>query len=95
MINGYKRGLAGKTKEFIVTTSVLASGEISRSYKAVNSEEDWIAIKQKTEQDIESTHKTVGEYIYDTLLIKPNQKIRGRLIRTIERKFYKKELSDT
>ena len=83
---------AGKTKEFIVTTSVLASGEISRSYKAVNSEEDWIAIKQKTEQDIESTNKTVGEYIYDTLLKNPSQKIRGRLIRTIERKFYKKEL---
>lgn len=81
-----------KTKEFIVTTSVLVSGEISRSYKAVNSEEDWIAIKQKTEQDIETTNKTVGEYIYDTLLIKPNQKIRGRLIRTIERKFYKEEL---
>lgn len=82
----------GKTKEFIVTTSQLASGEIKHSFKAVNSEEDWIAIKQKTEQDISISNKTVGEYIYDTLLQKPNQKIRGKLVRTIERKFYKSEL---
>lgn len=82
----------GKTKEFIVTTKTLASGEVKRTYKAVNSEEDWVAIKQKTEQNIETSGKTVGEYIYDTLLQKPNQKVRGKLIRTIERKFYKDEL---
>ncbi|MDD3788091.1 MAG: type II CRISPR RNA-guided endonuclease Cas9, partial [Petrimonas sp.] len=82
----------GKTKEFIVTTSQLASGETKRTFKAVDSEQDWIAIKQKTEQDISVSNKTVGEYIYDTLLQKPNQKIRGKLVRTIERKFYKIEL---
>lgn len=83
----------GKTKEFIVTTTTLSSGETKLSFKAVDSEQDWIAIKQKTEQDISNSDKTVGEYIYDTLLQQPNQKIRGKLIRTIERKFYKKELS--
>lgn len=82
----------GKTKEFIVTTSTLSSGEIKRTFKAVDSEKDWIAIKQKTQQDISISGKTVGAYIYDTLLQKPNQKIRGKLIRTIERKFYKDEL---
>lgn len=82
----------GKTKEFIVTTTTLANGEVKQSFKAVNSEQDWIAIKQKTEQDISMSEKTVGEYIYDTLLQKPNQKIRGELVRTIERKFYKSEL---
>lgn len=81
-----------KTKEFIVTTSIKKSGEVKRSYKAVNSEEDWLAIKEKTEQEIKESNKTVGEYIYDTLLANPNQKIRGKLIRTIERKFYKQEL---
>mgnify|MGYP000898266972 FL=1 len=81
-----------KTKEYIVTTSKLASGEIKRTYKSVDSEKDWIAIKQKAEQDIATSGKMVGEYIYDTLLQKPYQKIRGKLIRTIERKFYKKEL---
>lgn len=82
----------GKTKEFIVTTTKTASGEIKRTFKAVDSEKDWIAIKQKTEQNIEISHKTVGTYIYDTLLQKPNQKIIGKLVRTIERKYYKDEL---
>ena len=36
--------------------------------------------------------KTVGAYIYDTLLSNPNGKIRGKLVRTIERKYYKDEL---
>lgn len=81
-----------KEKEFIVTTSTLSSGEIKRSFKAVDSEKDWIAIKQKTEKFVNESGKTVGEYIYDTLLAKPNQKIRGKLIRTIERHFYKEEL---
>lgn len=35
----------------------------------------------------------MGEYIYDTLLQQPTQKIRGKLVRTIERKFYKEELT--
>ena len=81
-----------KTKEFIVTTSTTKSGDIKRTYKAVDSEKDWIAIKKKTEQDIEQSGKFICEYIYDTLLAKPNQKIRGKLIKTIERKYYKDEL---
>ncbi len=81
-----------KTKEFIVTTSSLKDGSIKRSFKTVDSEKDWIAIKQKTEQDISASNQTVGEYIYETLLKQPTQKIRGKLIKTIERKFYKKEL---
>lgn len=90
----------GKIKEFIVTENLNEDGSIkvdkegkeSRSFKAVDSEQDWIAIKKSTEEKIENSNKTVGEYIYDTLLQKPNQKIRGKLIRTIERKFYKSEL---
>ncbi len=81
-----------KYKEFIVTTTINKNGEINRSFKTVNAEQDWIAIKKKTEQDIEHSGKQVGEYIFDTLLTQPSQKIRGKLIRTIERKFYKKEL---
>ena len=81
-----------KTREFIVTASTLKDGTIKRSFKAVNSDEDWIAIKQKAEQEIERSNKEVGEYIYETLLENPIQKIRGKLITTIERKFYRKEL---
>jgi len=49
-------------------------------------------IKVKTESVINQSGKTVGTYIYETLLQKPNQKIKGKLIRTIDRHFYKEEL---
>ncbi|MDE3742876.1 type II CRISPR RNA-guided endonuclease Cas9 [Maribacter polysaccharolyticus] len=80
-----------RTKEFIVTIKTLKNGDIKRTYKAVDSEKDWAAIKAKTEQDIERSNKTVGEFIYETLLENPTQKIRGKLVKTIERKFYKDE----
>lgn len=82
----------GKTKEFIVTTSETKNGDIKRTYKTVDSEQDWIAIKKKTEQEIGKSGKTVGTYIYEALLANPMQKIRGKFVRTIERKFYKDEL---
>ncbi len=90
----------GKTQEFIVSTDLNddksiktdKEGKEKRSFKAVDSEKDWVAIKKSTEEKIERSKKTVGEYIYDALLQKPNQKIRGKLVRTIERKFYKDEL---
>ena len=90
----------GKTKEFIVTEDLNEDGTIKtdkdgkekRSFKSVDSEQDWIAIKKSTEEKIENSNQTVGAYIYDMLLQKPNQKIRGKLIRTIERKYYKNEL---
>ena len=83
-----------RAKEFIVTTKQLASGDNKRSFKSVDSESDWPAIKAKTEQDISQSGKSVGQYIYDILLNQPTQKIRGKLIKTIERKFYKQELKD-
>lgn len=44
------------------------------------------------EQEITKYGKTVGTYIYENFLQNTSQKIRGKLIRTIERKFYKEEL---
>ena len=89
----------GKTKEFIVTTDLNDDGSVKtdkegkerRSFRAP-SEDDWTLLKKKTETDINSSHKTVGTYIYDTLLQNPKQKINGKLVRTIERQFYKCEL---
>ena len=89
----------GKYKEFIVTTDINEDGtpkkdkegNIKRSFRAPQ-ENDWTLIKERTQADIELSGKTVGTYIYDTILEKPNQKIRGKLVRTIERKFYKEEL---
>lgn len=90
----------GKIQEFIVTTELNddksiklnKDGNEKRSFKAVDSELDWVAIKKSTEEKIDKSKKTVGCYIYETLLQNPNQKIIGKLVRTIERKFYKEEL---
>ena len=46
----------GKTKEFIVTISTLKSGDYKYTYKAVDSEKDWPAIKAKTENDLSLIH---------------------------------------
>lgn len=82
----------GKEKEFIVTSKLNKDGSIKRTYKKVDSEKDWIAIKKKTEQDINQSNKTIGCFIYDSLLNNPTQKLNGKLVKTIERKFYKEEL---
>lgn len=89
----------GKIKEFIVTTDLNEDGSykldkegnIKRSFRSPK-EEDWSLLKVKTESDLISSGKTVGSYIYDSILQNPQQKIIGKLIRTIERKFYKEEL---
>lgn len=89
----------GKIKEFIVTTDlnedgtpkIDKEGNIKRSFRSPN-EDDWTLIKERTQSDIERSGKTVGAYIYDIILQNPNQKVRGKLVRTIERKFYKDEL---
>lgn len=89
----------GKIKEFIVTTDLNEDGseklgkdgKVKRSFRAPK-EDDWTLLKKKTEYDIEVSGKTVGQYIYDALLAKPDQKIIGKLVRTVERKYYKDEL---
>ena len=89
----------GKIKEFIVTTDLEKDGtpkkdkdgNIKRSFRAPK-EDDWTLLKKKTEFDIDNSHKTVGCYIYDSLLAHPDQKIIGKLVRTVERKYYKEEL---
>ncbi|MCC8146249.1 MAG: type II CRISPR RNA-guided endonuclease Cas9 [Bacteroidales bacterium] len=82
----------GETKEFIVTTKIEKDNNEKRSY-SIPTEEDWTLIKKRTENEIDNSHKTVGSYIYDTLLANPDQKIKGKLIQTIERTFYRKELN--
>src|SRR5690554_1397772 len=87
----------GKTREFIVTHTEQKDGTIKMTYKKVDSEKDWIAIKERSQQDIDgfnSANNTMGvaSYIFESLLKNPNQKIRGKLVKTIERKYYREEL---
>lgn len=89
----------GKTKEFIVTTDLNPDGTIKqdkdgkekRSFRAPG-ENDWGLVKTKTEKFIKDSRKTVGQYIYDSLLEDPSQKIKGKLVRVVERDLYKDEL---
>ena len=93
----------GQEKSIIVTVDIDKdghdkfdeNGQLSRKFKIPTEAEwdsEWKLIKLKTEKDLDNSHKTVGYYIYDNLLQNPNQKIIGKLVRTIERKFYKEEL---
>jgi CRISPR-associated endonuclease Csn1 len=90
----------GKHRDFIVTTELNDDGTIKlnkdneekRSFRSPK-EDDWGLRKIRTEQNINQSEKSVGSFIYDELLKNPNQKIKGELVRTIERKFYKEELS--
>ena len=89
----------GKVKDFIVTTDLNDDGTVKtdkdgkekRSFRAPK-EDDWTLLKKKTEYNIDISGNTVGEYIYNSLLSNPDQKIIGKLVRTIERKYFKDEL---
>ena len=89
----------GKSKEFIVTTQLEKDesvkldrdGEPKISIR-LPKDDDWTLLKKRTEADIEKSEKTVGEFIFDSILANPDVKIIGKLVRTIERKYYKSEL---
>ena len=90
----------GDEVEVIVTTSYDKDGNI-KTDKEGNPKisistplpDEWKLLKKKSENCITESDKTVGEYIYDELLSKPNTKINGKLIRVIDRPFYKDELN--
>lgn len=89
----------GKEREFIVTTQLEKDGStkvdkdgMPKITLRMPGENDWTLIKKRTESDIENSGKTVGEFIFDNILSKPDVKIIGKLVRTVERKFYREEL---
>ncbi len=94
----------GQTREFIYQEKALKDGTKKESLSylptfdeieamdATKKAKFYQKIKIKTENEIKLSGKTVGAFIYDTILQVPEQKIKGKLIRTIERNFYKEEL---
>lgn len=93
-----------ETKEFVLKTTTLKDGSEKKELSFLPTPDEiekmdakrkgkmYAKIKLRTENDIDSSGKTVGCYIYDALLANPSQKINGKLVRTIERKYYKDEL---
>lgn len=89
----------GKTKNFIVSTTINSDGtgaidkdgKVRRTFRAP-ADDDWGLLKLKTQHDIDTSHKTIGEFIYNALLQNPDQKIIGQLVRVVDRKYYKDEL---
>ncbi len=67
-------------------------GNIKISFRAPK-EDDWTLKKKRTEQEVEKSKMTPGEFIYNALLENPTLKIKGEYVQTIERKFYKDELN--
>ena len=89
----------GKMRDIIVTTKLDENGnpkqkkDGSRDYSVKSpGENDWGLIKIKTENDLKTSGLTVGTFIYNAILSNPSEKIRGGLVRTIERDYYKSEL---
>lgn len=66
-------------------------GRVKRSFRSPKAD-DWTLLKKKTEAQIAQAHQTVGAYIFEALLRNPSQKIRGKLVHTIDRKLYYDEL---
>lgn len=89
----------GLRKEFVVTTKLNPDGtekkdkdgNIARSFRAPKAD-DWTLRKVKTEDGVKKSGLTVGSYIYKHLLEDPSDKIIGKYVETIDRKYYIEEL---
>ena len=93
-----------ETKEFVLKTTILKDGTKKEELSFLPTPDEieqmdaqrkgkmYAKIKLRTETNISNSKKTIGCYIYESLLSNPNQKIIGKLVRTVERKFYKDEL---
>lgn len=84
----------GKTRGFIATFKLDKDGNRKEGQPSLNNPDDksWWLIKIKTENDIQKSGLTVGEYIYHQMLANPSQKIIGEAVRTVDRKYYLDEL---
>lgn len=84
----------GTERDFLVVTKLDSDGNPMKEKTPEISSPDPVdkAWKRKSEISINNSGKMVGEYIYDTLLETPKQKIIGCFVQTINRCFYKDEL---
>lgn len=91
--------VVGNKVEVVVTTTLDKDGNIKKDKEGTPmiklrtpKEDDWTLMKKRTEKNLADSHQTVGTFIYEHILSSPVTKVRGKLIHTIERRFYKEEL---
>ena len=89
----------GDEVELIITTTFDKDGNVKVSKEGIPAiklrdpkEDDWALMKKRTESILDKSSDTVGEYIYESILSNPTIKVRGKLVHTVERKYYKDEL---
>jgi CRISPR-associated endonuclease Csn1 len=89
----------GDEVEVIITTKLDKNGEEKKNKDGMPlitvrdpKEDDWKLMKKRSEYLINEADITVGSYIYRAMLSDPKVKVRGKLVRTIERRFYRSEL---
>ena len=93
----------GEEKEYLITWQLDGDGNpvCKKDGKTLDckygfpgsGDEVWLLPKLRTQNYIDTTKCTLGEYIYRNLKENPMQKIRGGLVRTVDRKYYRDELS--
>ncbi len=81
----------GDKVELIVTTTIDKKGNEVLKLRDPKPD-DWTLMKKRSENAILQSGRQVGEFIYDAILAQPESKVRGKLVRVIERELYKKEL---
>lgn len=89
----------GDQVESIVTTTLTPDGKTKYNKEGepmvsfrLPKDDDWNLMKTRTEYEIDKSDETVGSFIYHHLLGNPDVKIKGKLVRVIERKYYRQEL---
>lgn len=84
----------GKIRPFIATFKLDKNGNRKEEQPSLRSpnEDDWGLQKIRTQHKIDQSKLTIGEYIYNTLLNNPNQKIIGETVRTVDRHYYLDEI---
>lgn len=99
LISNYFPKIKGTRRDLVITSEFDKTGKLvkPRSITMPNEDSKQLA-KLKTETSLQAfnaDHKTIGvaSYIYDALLRNPAQKIKAGLIETIERDYYRQELS--
>lgn len=92
--------MEGKVLQLIVTREYEKDGKTPKRNKygdekvsiRAPKEDDWTLRKKRTEHLLAASGLTVGQYIYQHLLEKPQEKVRGEYVHTIDRHYYKSEL---